>query len=132
MPARGGPRRAGGPRSTPGTPASTATAGSPLTWIVPGNSLFYGSPLPIQAKSKTFVEPWELDAGASALADIVRKADETGFFYVAVCDHLAVTKPLDAHMGTTWYDTVATLGWIAGLTEHLRLLSHLYVLSYRS
>jgi probable F420-dependent oxidoreductase len=91
----------------------------------------YGIQLPIQAKSKTFVEPWELDAGASALADIVRKADETGFFYVAVCDHLAVTKPLDAHMGTTWYDTVATLGWIAGLTRHVRLLSHVYVLSYR-
>jgi probable F420-dependent oxidoreductase len=102
-----------------------------VTSIVPPGSFVYGIQLPIQAKSKTFVEPWEADAGASALADIVRKADETGFFYVAVCDHLAVTKPLDEHMGTTWYDTVATLGWIAGLTDHVRLLSHVYVLSYR-
>ena len=43
-----------------------------------------------------------------------------GFFYVAVCDHLAVTKPIDEHMQTTWYDTVATLGWIAALTTNVR------------
>lgn len=99
--------------------------------IVPEGVLAYGIQLPIQAKSKTFVEEWEAGAGASELAAIVRKADECGFLYVAVCDHLAVTQPLDAHMGTTWYDTVATLGWIAGLTERVRLLSHVYVLSYR-
>jgi probable F420-dependent oxidoreductase len=99
--------------------------------IVPDGVLAYGMQLPIQAKSKTFVEDWELDAGSDELAAIVRKADETGFFYVAVCDHLAVTKPLDAHMGTTWYDTVATLGWIAGLTRNVRVLSHVYVMSYR-
>jgi probable F420-dependent oxidoreductase len=99
--------------------------------IVPEGALVYGMQLPVQAKSKTFVEEWEADAGASELAAIVRTADRTGFFYVAVCDHLAVTKPLDAHMGTTWYDTVATLGWIAALTERVRLLSHVYVMSYR-
>jgi probable F420-dependent oxidoreductase len=99
--------------------------------IIAAGELVYGMQLQVQAKSKTFAEGWETDAGAAELAAIVRKADETGFFYVAVCDHLAVTKPLDAHMGTTWYDTVATLGWIAGITRHVRLLSHVYVLSYR-
>jgi probable F420-dependent oxidoreductase len=99
--------------------------------IIPAGQLVYGLQLPIQAKSKTFVEDWEADAGAEELAAIVRKADEAGFFYVAVCDHLAVTKPMDAHMGTTWYDTVATLGWIAALTRNIRVMSHVYVLSYR-
>src|SRR5207237_2233408 len=37
----------------------------------------------------------------------------------------------DGHMRTTWFDTVATLGWIAGITEHVRLLSHVLVLPYR-
>ncbi|HUV09629.1 MAG TPA: TIGR03619 family F420-dependent LLM class oxidoreductase [Acidimicrobiia bacterium] len=99
--------------------------------IVPAGMLVYGMQLQVQAKSKTFVEEWEADAGAAELAVIVRKADETGFFYVAVCDHLAVTKPLDVHMNTTWYDTVATLGWIAGISERVRIMSHVYVLSYR-
>ncbi len=99
--------------------------------IVPAGDLVYGMQLQVQAKSRSFAEDWEADAGAEQLAAIARKADETGFFYVAVCDHLAVTKPLDEHMRTTWYDTVATLGWIAGITSRVRLLSHVYVLSYR-
>ena len=99
--------------------------------IIPAGELVYGMQLQVQAKSLTFAEDWEADAGSQQLAASVRKADETGFFYVAVCDHLAVTKPLDEHMRTTWYDTVATLGWIAGITHRVRILSHVYVLSYR-
>ncbi len=102
-----------------------------MSSIVPDGRLVYGMQLQVQAKSKTFVEDWEADAGAEELRAIVQKADETGFFYVAVCDHLAVTKPLDAHMQTTWYDTVATLAWIAALTKNVRVMSHVYVLSYR-
>ena len=34
-------------------------------------------------------------------------------------------------MQTIWYDTVATLAWIAGRTERLRLLSHVFVPAYR-
>ncbi len=102
-----------------------------MSTIVPDGQLAYGMQLQIQAKSKTFVEDWEADAGAAELRRLVQHADATGFFYVAVCDHLAVTKPLDAHMATTWYDTVATLGWIAALTERVRVMSHVYVLSYR-
>jgi probable F420-dependent oxidoreductase len=87
--------------------------------------------LQVQAKSKTFVEDWERDAGRDELVAIARKADETGFFYIAVCDHVAVPKPLDAHMQTTWYDTIATLGYLAAVTTNVRLLSHVYVLAYR-
>jgi probable F420-dependent oxidoreductase len=99
--------------------------------IVPDGQLVYGMQLQVQAKSKTFAEDWEADAGADALRQIVQQADRSGFFYVAVCDHLAVTKPLDAHMQTTWYDTVATLAWIAALTTNVRVMSHVYVMSYR-
>jgi len=102
-----------------------------MTSIVPPGQLAYGMQLQVQAKSRTFAEDWEADAGADELRAIVQKADDTGFFYVAVCDHLAVTKPLDAHMNTTWYDSIATLGWIAALTNRVRVMSHVYVMSYR-
>ncbi len=99
--------------------------------IVPPGRLVYGMQLQVQAQSKTFAEDWELGSGRDELESIVRKADETGFFYLGVCDHVAVPRPFDAHMRTTWYDTVATLGWIAALTRNVRLLSHIYVLAYR-
>jgi probable F420-dependent oxidoreductase len=34
-------------------------------------------------------------------------------------------------MSTTWYDTIATLGYLAGVTGSVRLLSHVYVAAYR-
>jgi probable F420-dependent oxidoreductase len=98
---------------------------------IPADTLVYGMQLPIQSQSTIYVEPWEATAGASELAAVARAADRNGFWYVGVCDHVAIPRPLDEKMGTSWWDTVATLGWLAGITEHVRLLSHVYVLPYR-
>ena len=87
--------------------------------------------LPVQSQSTVFVEPWELDAGAPELAAVARAADAAGFDYVAVCDHVAIPVEQAPAMGTEWWDTVATLGWLAGITERVRLLSHVYVPAYR-
>jgi probable F420-dependent oxidoreductase len=99
--------------------------------IVPEGRLVYGMQLPIQAQSTVFVEDWERDAGPDELARLARKADESGFFYVAVCDHVAIPERLAPAMGTTWYDTIATLGFLAAETEQIRLLSHVWVMGYR-
>src|SRR5690606_22508611 len=98
--------------------------------LEPGR-LVFGLQLPIQSQSRLYSEPWEADAGAAELAAIARAADEAGFHYIAVCDHVAIPRPLDERMSTVWWDTVATLGWLAGITERVRLLSHVYVPAYR-
>lgn len=99
--------------------------------IIPAGTTAWGMQLPIQSQSTNFAQPWEIDAGADDLAAIVRAADRAGAFYVAVCDHVGVPRPADETMSAVWYDTVATLGWIAGFTESVHLLSHVYVLAYR-
>lgn len=99
--------------------------------IVPEGAFVYGIQLPVQAQSSLFVEDWERDSGAAELVRIARKAEECGLFYVAVCDHIAIPDRLAAPMGTVWYDTIATLGMLAGVTERIRLLSHVWVLAYR-
>ncbi|MCU1351721.1 MAG: F420-dependent oxidoreductase [Acidimicrobiales bacterium] len=99
--------------------------------ILPPGRLVFGIQLPIQSQSTIYAEPWERDAGAAELGAVARAADEAGFFYVAVCDHIAVPRPLDETMGTSWWDTVATLGWLAGITTQTHLLSHVYVPAYR-
>jgi probable F420-dependent oxidoreductase len=102
-----------------------------MTSIVPDGPLAYGMQLQIQSQSRLYAEDWEASAGAAELGGIARKADGTGFFYVAVCDHVAVPRPYDERMGGTWYDTVATLGWLAAQTSNVRLLSHVFVVAYR-
>jgi probable F420-dependent oxidoreductase len=99
--------------------------------IVPTGSLVFGIQLPVQAQSKYFVEPWELAAGPAELADVAQAADRSGFFYVGVCDHVAIPDDLSPRMGAIWYDTIATLSWIAAKTTTTRLLSTVFNLTYR-
>ncbi|HXX89763.1 MAG TPA: TIGR03619 family F420-dependent LLM class oxidoreductase [Acidimicrobiales bacterium] len=99
--------------------------------IIPEDSVVFGIQLPVQAQTTLMAEPWELAAGPAELARVARQADESGYFYVAVCDHTAIPRRLAEAMSTTWYDTVATLGWLAGITEHVRLMSHVYIAALR-
>lgn len=99
--------------------------------VLPDDRLAVGAQLPIQSKSTAFVEPWEADAGAAELERIARAFDDAGFAYVAVCDHVAIPADRAEVMSTEWWDTVATLGWLAGITERVKLLSHVYVPAYR-
>ena len=48
-----------------------------------------------------------------------------------MCDHTAIPTRLADAMGTVWYDTTATLGWLAALTTRTHLLSHVLVLAER-
>jgi probable F420-dependent oxidoreductase len=93
--------------------------------------LAYGMQLPVQSHSTIYVADWELEAGPEALVRVAQAADEAGFFYVAVCDHIAVPADAAPRMGTFWADPVATLGLLAGVTRTTRLLSHVYIPAYR-
>src|SRR5881227_2783955 len=99
--------------------------------IVPAGQVVFGIQLPVQAQSKYYVEPWELDAGPAEVAAVAQAADRSGFFYVAVCDHVAIPDDLAPRMSAVWWDTVATLSWLAGLTTQTRLLSSVFNLTYR-
>lgn len=91
----------------------------------------FGVQLPVQAQSTLIAEEWERDAGPTEIERTARACDEAGFDYVGVCDHVGIPAALAGRMSTTWYDTVATLAWLAGRTERVRLLSHVYVVAYR-
>jgi len=99
--------------------------------IIPEDSMVFGVQLPVQSQSTIYVDEWEKSAGPEELAQVARQADDSGFFYVAVCDHTAIPRRLAGAMSTTWYDTTATLGWLAGVTSRVRLLSHVYIAALR-
>jgi probable F420-dependent oxidoreductase len=98
---------------------------------VPEGQVVYGMQLPIQSQSTLYVAPWEKVSGPAELGRIAQVADEAGFFYLGVCDHTAIPTRLADAMGTIWYDTTATLGWLAALTTRTHLLSHVLILAQR-
>jgi len=91
----------------------------------------FGMQLPIQSQSTIFVQPWEPSAGVAELVQVTQACEAAGFDYVAVCDHVAIPTANADAMSTTWWDTVATLSYLAAVSERVRLLSHVYVLPYR-
>jgi probable F420-dependent oxidoreductase len=91
----------------------------------------FGIQLPIQAQSPSFAESWEATASVGELVAVARAADRAGLSYVAVCDHVAIPKDRADAMGTTWWDTVATLSYLAAVTERVGLLSHVSPVGYR-
>lgn len=99
--------------------------------IVPKGKLVYGMQLPIAAQSTAFAAPWEATAGTDEIRRIAQACDANGFFYLAVSDHVCVPREQAKAMSTVWYDTIATLGFLAAATQNVRLLSYVYVVPYR-
>jgi probable F420-dependent oxidoreductase len=98
--------------------------------VIPAGAVVWGLQLPIQSQSTLYAEAWEADAGTAELVAVSQAADRAGAFYVAVCEHIAIPKPLDEKMSTSWYHTTTTLGFLAGVTRDVRLLSHVVVAPY--
>jgi len=100
--------------------------------IVPKGSVIYGVQLPVQTLTRTVREPWEEDASVEDLVLVAQAAEAAGCAFVGACDHVAL--PLNdytRHMSPTWYDPIATLGFVAARTSTLRLLSAVYIAAYR-
>jgi probable F420-dependent oxidoreductase len=91
----------------------------------------FGMQLPVQSQSTIFVQAWEPAAGAAELVQVAQACEAAGFAYVAVCDHVAIPRAQAEAMSTAWWDTIATLSYLAAVTERIGLLSHVYVLPYR-
>src|SRR4051794_2728774 len=98
---------------------------------IPPDTRVYGMQLPVQAQSSLFAAEWEAEAGPAELAQVARVADASGYFYVGVCDHIAIPRAYAGSMGTYWQDCLTTLGWLAAQTTRVGLLSHIYVLAFR-
>ena len=100
--------------------------------IVPEGVIGYGIQLPVQALSTRVAMEWEREGGTVAdMAEVAQACDAAGFLYVAACHHVAIPSGPAEAMSTTWFDPVATLGFLAARTERTRLMTNVYVAAYR-
>ena len=100
--------------------------------ITPAGEWTYGVALPIHTLTATLADPWEHEATVEDLVAVARKAEATGHCFVGVTDHVAIPdNDYAAHMSTTWYDTVATLSYLAACTETVNLASVVWIAAYR-
>jgi probable F420-dependent oxidoreductase len=74
--------------------------------------------------------PWESGASITELARIATLADRLGFDHLTCSEHVAVPSAVAAQRGATYWDPLATFGYLAAVTERIRLATQVLVLGY--
>lgn len=73
---------------------------------------------------------WEATAGISEIAEIGAAADRLGYAHLTCSEHVAVPTEVARVRGGTYWDPLATLGFVAARTERIRLVTSVLVLGY--
>ena len=73
---------------------------------------------------------WEDTAGLAEVAEIARAGDRLGYHHLTCSEHVAVPTEVAAVRGGTYWDPLATFGYLAACTEHIRFATHVLVLGY--
>ncbi|MBI3744622.1 MAG: TIGR03619 family F420-dependent LLM class oxidoreductase, partial [Chloroflexi bacterium] len=75
---------------------------------------------------------WGVEAVVDCVEAVAKKADALGYEWVTCCDHAVIPEETASHMGTRWFDPIATLGFAGGMTKRVKLLTSVIVVPYRS
>ena len=73
---------------------------------------------------------WEVDAGINAVEQVVAAAERLGYDFVTCSEHVAVPTDVAAVRGSTYWDPLATFGYLAARTTTIRLVTFVLVLGY--
>lgn len=73
---------------------------------------------------------WERAGTIDEVATIARAADALGYHHLTCSEHVAVPQDVAATRGSRYWDPLATLGYLAAVTERIRLATSVIVLGY--
>ncbi len=90
----------------------------------------FGITTPVVTLSPRTHNEWERDAGPAEIARIAVAADQLGYSHLTCSEHVGIPQSAVDTRGGRYYDPAATLGFVAALTENIRLLTHVVVLPY--
>ncbi len=90
----------------------------------------FGIVTPVVTLSQRSHAEWERGAGPVEIRQIATAADRLGYEYLTCSEHVAIPESALASRGGRYYDPAATLGYVAAVTQRIRLLTHVIVLPY--
>jgi len=89
-----------------------------------------GLSTPVVMQLPTVASAWEVDGTAADLALVAAAADELGYDFLTCAEHVVVPAADAPTRGDTYWDPVATLGFLAAHTSRIRLATSVVVLGY--
>lgn len=85
---------------------------------------------PVVAQPPGAHSEWEHRAGIEEIGRIAVAADRLGFHHLTCSEHVAVPTEVSAERGGTYWDPLATFGYLAARTRTIRLATQVLVLGY--
>jgi probable F420-dependent oxidoreductase len=73
---------------------------------------------------------WEVDATIETVSRIAVEAERLGYHHLTCSEHVAIPTWVAAIRGSTYWDPLATLGFLAARTSTIRLVPFVVVLGY--
>jgi probable F420-dependent oxidoreductase len=73
---------------------------------------------------------WEASAGIADVARIVVEAERLGYHHATCSEHVAIPVDVAQTRGATYWDPLATFGYLAARSETIRLVPFVLVLGY--
>jgi len=73
---------------------------------------------------------WERDAGIAEIERVVVEAERLGYEFATCSEHVAVPRDVAATRGATYWDPLATFGYLAAHTTTIGLATFVLVLGY--
>lgn len=89
-----------------------------------------GLGLPVVTAFPPTTQEWEHGAGITEIAAAARLADALGFDHLTCSEHVAVPTEIAAVRGGTYWDPLATFGYLAAVTRQIRFATSVVVLGY--
>ncbi len=91
----------------------------------------FGLGMPALILYPPVLSPWEPQATGADILRIARKADELGFDYLTVPEHIVMPDEMVEIMGRRFPEALSAAAVLAGATERISVLSYVLVLPYR-
>ena len=76
--------------------------------------------------------PWESDAGGADILRIAREADQQGWDWLTLSEHIVMPTAMSDVMGRRFPESLTAAAVIAGATQRVKLLTYVLVLGYRN
>jgi probable F420-dependent oxidoreductase len=73
---------------------------------------------------------WERDAGIAEVERVAVEAERLGYHHITCSEHVGIPRPVAEVRGATYWDPLATFGYLAARTTTIRLATFVLVLGY--
>jgi probable F420-dependent oxidoreductase len=73
---------------------------------------------------------WEVTATVDDVVEVVRRAEQLDYHWVACSEHIAIPTVASTVRGGRYFDPFTTLGYFAAVTRRINLLTHMAVVPY--